>query len=188
AVGDPEIVGTSEINLAANHLALGDVERALGCLEPITQALARGDDPFMRWRYSLHATHVEGLVALRGGAPERALACAQGEAEGTRRHRAPKLEARALTLAGEALLAMDRRAEAGASLGEALRRAETRGYARATRETLGRLAESAGRSGRREDADRHDARRRSLLAAAMRSLSDTELQRQLEAAAGGGAT
>jgi DNA-binding NtrC family response regulator/tetratricopeptide (TPR) repeat protein len=187
-VGDPEIVGNSEINLAANHLALGDAERALGCLEPIMRALARNDDPFMRWRYSLHATHVEGLVALRGGAPERALACAQAEAEGTRRHRAPKLEARALTLAGEALLAMDRRAEAEASLGEAMRLAETIGYARATWETLGLLAESARRSGRPDDADRHGARRRSLLAGAMRSLSDTELRRHLAAAAGGEAT
>src|SRR4029077_3286974 len=47
-VGDPEIIRNSEINLAANPLALGDPERALAYFEPVQQAVASNDDPFMR--------------------------------------------------------------------------------------------------------------------------------------------
>ena len=79
---------------------------------------------------------------------------------------------------------MDRRAEAEGSLGEALQLADTIGYTRASRDALGLLAEAARRSGRRMDAELHDARRRALLAAAMHSLSDAELQRDLGVAAG----
>jgi transcriptional regulator with AAA-type ATPase domain/tetratricopeptide (TPR) repeat protein len=178
-VGDPEIIRNSEINLATNHLALGDPERALAYFEPVHQAVASNDDPFMRWRYSLHTRHLDGLLALHGARPEHALDCAHVGIEATRRHRAPKLEARAHVLAGHALLTMDRRAEADGSLAEALGIADRIGYARIARETLGLLAESARRAGRRDEAERHDARRRSLVTAAMRSLSDGELRRQL---------
>src|SRR5262249_5197191 len=68
-VGDAEIIGNSEINLATNHLALGQVDAAARYLEPIVQALARPGDPWMRWRYALHAKHLEGQMALRSGDP-----------------------------------------------------------------------------------------------------------------------
>ena len=55
-VGDPEIVANSEINLAANHLALGDVERARATTSRRSRRRSRGPgDPWMRWRYALHA-------------------------------------------------------------------------------------------------------------------------------------
>src|SRR5262249_58553922 len=57
-IGDPEIVSNSDINLAADHLALGDLHRAVGYLEPITQSLTPPRNPWMRWPYELHATHM----------------------------------------------------------------------------------------------------------------------------------
>src|SRR5262249_60152875 len=122
---------------------------AVASLAPVQRAVASSDDPVMRWRYSLHARHVGGLLALRGGRPEYALDCAQVGVEATRRHRAPKLAARAHVLAGPALLPMDRRAEADASLTEALGIADRIGHARIARQTLRLLARSARRAGRR---------------------------------------
>jgi transcriptional regulator with AAA-type ATPase domain/tetratricopeptide (TPR) repeat protein len=182
-VGDPEIVGNSEINLASNHLALGEVEAARGYLEPIVQALAQPGDPWMRWRYALHATHVAGQVALRTGAPERALAHAQAEADGARRHRAPKIEARALVLAGEAHLALDARDAAEVALAEALRITDRIAYPRGGWAALASLAALARRRGRAGDAARHDARRGVLLDGAIASLGDDDLRRALAAGA-----
>jgi DNA-binding NtrC family response regulator/tetratricopeptide (TPR) repeat protein len=183
-VGDAEIVGNSEINLAADHLALGDLDAARGYLEPIVQRLARPGDPWMRWRYSLHAKHLEGRLALRVGDASAALTHARAEVEGARRHRAPKIEARALVLAGDALLAMDERQGAQDALVEAIAIADSIAYPHATRSALGPLAELARRAGRRDEAARYDARRRALLDSAVRTLSEDDLRRDLATATG----
>lgn len=138
----------------------------------------------MRWRYALHAMHLEGRLALRAGAPERALARAQAEAEGARRHRAPKIEARALVLAGEAQLAMDVRDAAEASLADALRLADRIAYPRGVRSALGLLATLGRRTGRPADVARHETRRRALLDGALASLPDDDLRRALAATEG----
>ena len=39
-----------DVNLSRNHLELGDVERAIGHLEPVEAELRRTGDPWMRWR------------------------------------------------------------------------------------------------------------------------------------------
>jgi tetratricopeptide (TPR) repeat protein len=182
-VGDAEIIGNSEINLAGDHLSLGDLDGARGYLEPILQRLAKPGDPWMRWRYALHAAHMEGRFALRVGEPEAALPHARAEIEGARRHRAPKIEARGLVLAGEASLAMDDRESAGVALRRAVEIADTIEYQHAARAALRGLAELARRAGRPEDAARHEARRRALLDAAQRTLSDDDLRRELAAAA-----
>jgi DNA-binding NtrC family response regulator/tetratricopeptide (TPR) repeat protein len=182
-VGDPEIVGNSEINLAGDHLALGDLDGARGHLEPIVQRLARPGDPWMRWRYSLHATHVQGRLALQVGEPANALTHARLEIEGARRHRAPKIEARGLVLAGEALLAMDERESAGDTLGKAVEIADSIGYPHAARAALRPLAELARRLGRPAEAAQRDARRAVLLEAALGTLAEDELRRDLAAAA-----
>ena len=180
-VGDPEIVCNSEINLAADHLALGDVERASGYLAPIVEALERPGDPWMRWRYALHAHHLDGQLALRAGDAGRALAQAQAEAEGARRHQAPKIEARALVLAGEAHLLVDARDDAAAALDEAARIAERIGYPRAAWSAYGLQVVLARRAGHAELATRHAARRQALLDGAIASLEDAELRRRLAA-------
>jgi tetratricopeptide (TPR) repeat protein len=176
AAGDPEIVSNSEINLAANWLALGDLPRALGYLEPIRAALAVPGDPWMRWRYSLHLLDVSGRAALVARRPAEALAAALQELEGARRHQAPKLEARAQALAGEALLGMDRREEAEAALREAVRIGEAIAYPRIVWQGLGLLGEVARRAGHTEDAARTVARRQAVIGRVAASLADAELR------------
>jgi tetratricopeptide (TPR) repeat protein len=185
AVGDPEIVRNSEINLAANWLALGEPDRARAYLEPIQEALASPGDPWMRWRYSLHALDVAGRLALVAGRPDEALAHAADETAGARRHRVTKVEARALVLRGEALLAMDRRADAEAALSEAVTIADGIAYPRAAWAALGVMAELKRREGAATDAERHASRRRALVAEAARSLGDAELRAALEATQSG---
>jgi tetratricopeptide (TPR) repeat protein len=179
AVGDPEIVSNSEINLATNWLALGDLDRAREYLAPIRAAVDAAGDPWMRWRYTLHLRHMMGRVALAARDPDTALAAADTELAGARRFQAPKVEARAQTLRGEALLAMERRPEAEAALSEAVRIAERIAYPRTRWEALGLLAEVARREGRAEDAARAAAERRRALDGAAASLADAELRRGL---------
>jgi DNA-binding NtrC family response regulator/tetratricopeptide (TPR) repeat protein len=177
AVGDPEIVSNSEINLAANWIELGDVDRASDYLAPIRAALDVAGDPWMRWRYALHFHDVVGRAALVTRRPEAALEAAETELAGARRFHVPKVEARALSLRAEALLVLDRRADAEAALREALRVTDAIGYPRAGWQALALLAEIARRNGDADEAARIEARRRSLLAAATASLPDDELRR-----------
>ncbi len=182
-IGDPEILANSEINLAGDHLALGDLD---GCglrLEPIASALAKPGDPWMRWRYALHAFDALGRLALARNVPDDALAHADAEIAGARRHRAPKVEARALVLRGEALVRLERRADAEHALAEAVRVAGAIHYPRAAWQALGLLAELARR--RRDGAAlaRYGAQHRALIAAAVRSVDDPALARTLYEAA-----
>jgi len=147
------------------------------------QRLARPGDPWMRWRYALHAAHVQGRLALETGEPAQALTHARAVIEGARRHRAPKIEARALILAGEALLAMDERPGAHEALVEAVGIADRIAYPRAARAALPALATLAERAGRADEAAQHEARCQVLLDAALRTLSNDELRRDLAAAA-----
>ena len=181
AIGDPEIVANSEINLALDALALDDVAAAQVHLEPIRAGLERPGDPWMRWRYSLHAFDALGRVALRTGAPEQALALADEEAAGARRHDVRKIEARALVLRGEALATLERHEDAAAVLRDALRIADEIGYPRAAWEACAHLAAIERRAGRSDEAGRHLARRRAIVVVAGQSLTDTDLRRRLEA-------
>jgi tetratricopeptide (TPR) repeat protein len=183
AIGDPEIVSNSQINLALNHLALGDLEGATGHIEPIRAALAQPGDPWMRWRYALHAAEAVGRIALARREPEATLACADEQLAGARRHRAPKVEARALVARGEALLMLERAEEASVALADGIRIAYSIAYPRAGWAALGCLTEVARRAGRTADAAAHAARRRALLMQAMSSL-EPELRRPLQASVG----
>jgi tetratricopeptide (TPR) repeat protein len=182
-IGDPEIIANSEINLAADHLALGEVAEATAHVAPIREALARPGDPWMRWRYALHAADVLGRLALAERAPERAVTLADEEAAAARRHRVPKVEARALVLRGDALAVLARHDEAVAAFAAAVEIAEAIGYPRAAWQALGGLAALARRAGKTAEADRHAARRRALVGAAVRSLPEPELRLALEVAA-----
>jgi tetratricopeptide (TPR) repeat protein len=178
-IGDPEIIANSEINLTVNHLGLGDFAAAGAHLEPLLAALARPGDPWMRWRYALHAYDAAGRLALAGRDPDRAAALALEEADGARRHRVPKVEARALVLRGEALLMLERPDEADAALADAVRIADGIGYPRAAWDALGWRAMLAERRGDAASGARYASRRRALLDAAARSLADDDLRREL---------
>ncbi|MEO8605920.1 MAG: AAA family ATPase, partial [bacterium] len=129
-LGDPEILANADINLALNHFAQGDLARAAALIEPFEATLEGGGDPWMRWRYSLHVHDMRARLELAHGAPDAALVALDAELAGARRHGAVKLEARALLHRGAALLELDRRDDAAASLHEALGVAERIGYLR----------------------------------------------------------
>ncbi len=181
-LGDAEIIANAEINLALNHLVLGEPERAQAGLEALA-ATPAPEFPFMRWRYSLHLEDALGRVALARGEPADALVRADREREAARRHRAPKIEVRAVALRVQALAALERSEEALASSGELLAIAKRIGYARAHWQGLALAAELERRAGRREDANRCEAERAQAVEAIARSLSDAELRRGLLASA-----
>jgi hypothetical protein len=178
-IGDPEILANADINLALNHFALGDSGRALALLEPLEAALAGPGDPWMRWRYGLHVRDARGAIELARGAPDLALAAAQAELEGARRHRVPKVEARALTLRGAALLALERRDDAAASLRDGAALAERIGYVRGAWQAHRLLAEHARRAGESAAATAHAARAGAAAERAAASLGDADLRRRL---------
>jgi transcriptional regulator with PAS, ATPase and Fis domain/tetratricopeptide (TPR) repeat protein len=179
-LGDPEIVANAQINLALNHLALGDRARAEGLIAPLEAALDSGSDPWMRWRWSLHVHDARARVALAGGAPDVALAALDRELAGARQHRAAKLEARALTHRGAALEALDRRTDAEASLRAALAVAERIGHVRGVADAARGLAGLARRAGRADEAAGHSAHAGTVLARAAATLTDATLRRRLE--------
>ena len=182
-LGDPEILANANVNLAANHLALGDLGRALDYLEPIEAALARSDDPWMRWRYSLHIHHTRGEAELARGEPEKALASADDELNGARRYHAPKIEARALTLRAATLLVLDRRDAAAATLHEVLEIAGRIGYRRGVWHAHRLLADVMRRAGHATAAATHAAEARVAAEQAAGSLADEDLRGCLVASA-----
>jgi tetratricopeptide (TPR) repeat protein len=183
AIGDPEIVNNSEINLVGNWMALGDVERAERHLEPLRAALASPGDPWMRWRYGLHALDAAGRLALAHRLPEQALAIADEQLEGARRHRVTKIEARALALRGQVLLVLERGAEAEVELAEAVAIADRIAYPRGAWVALRTLIEAKRRAGRSAEVETLVARRGALVDRAARSLADRTLRQELVVAA-----
>ncbi len=180
-IGDPEIVTNAEVNLAMNHLALGDLDGALARLEPLARSVREPGDPWMRWRYSLHVGDACGRLALAEKDPERALRLAGEEVDGARRHRARKLEARALGLRGRSLVAMDRRPEAEEALREALGIAQGIGWAPGIWRSLRLLAEVARRSGNRRAAEAHASQAHDTVERLAASLPADDLRAALRA-------
>ncbi len=181
-IGDPEILANAAINLAFNHLALGQRDEALEHLEPIEAALSRAGDPWMRWRYALHALHVRAEVELSRGEPDKALAALAAEIEGARRHRVPKLEARALLARGAALLAADRRVETDAAARAALSMAEDIGYRRGVWRAHRLLADLEHRAGHTAPAAAHAAAALGVARLAAATLTEPDLRRHILAA------
>jgi class 3 adenylate cyclase/tetratricopeptide (TPR) repeat protein len=181
-IGDPELIANGEINLAINDLTLGEHGRAADTLEKLHEEAAVSEDPWMRWRYTLHITHGRGCVALARKDPLRALALADHELAGARRHRAPKLEVRALGLRGAALLLEDRREEAAAVLSQTIALADRIAYPRESWKALSLLAELEQRTGHDAQADAYTARALALRNAVAASLPDATLRKNLWAA------
>jgi tetratricopeptide (TPR) repeat protein len=145
--GAPELHGNASINLACNRIGEGELGAAAELLAPIREELSQPGDPWMRWRYGLHLLDAEARLALARGDAEGALASAQAELSGARRHGARKLELRALELRGRARLVMDLRDEAEADLRAALSPAQELGHPPVRWRAHSLLAEVARRNG-----------------------------------------
>ncbi|HSP97984.1 MAG TPA: sigma 54-interacting transcriptional regulator [Candidatus Dormibacteraeota bacterium] len=179
-IGDPEILSNADINLALNHLALGEWSRADALVARLESTLSRPGDPWLRWRYSLHVHDARARLDLARGAPDAALTALDQELAGARRHHAPKLEGRALLQRGVALLALERPDDAEASLRDALAIAERIGYARGVADAANELATLARRAGRSAEADAHAARAADMVHRLAATLTDPTLRRRLE--------
>jgi class 3 adenylate cyclase/tetratricopeptide (TPR) repeat protein len=177
----PELYANGSINLAGNRIALGDLDGAHEAIEPIVESLREDDDPWMRWRYSLHVKDVLARLALVEGDPEQALALTTEELEGARRHVARKLEARALELRARALVQLDRREEAGDAAREALGVAQQLGYAPILWRAPSVLSELARRDGDRASADEFVNQARSRIEQLAGELTEPELRRDFAA-------
>jgi DNA-binding NtrC family response regulator/tetratricopeptide (TPR) repeat protein len=177
--GDLEIIANSEVNLALNSMALGELDRAAERLSPIVEAVEQPGDPWMRWRFSLHAWDALARLELARGEPERSMALVEKEIAGAASKSAAKIEARARTLRGEVLLALDRREEAGSALREGFRIAERISYPRAQWHSLSLQAEAHRRDGSSARADELSARARKLAEQTASNLMNNELRRAL---------
>ena len=175
---DDEIIANAEINLGRNHLALGNLDRALQYLEPMQESLERRD-PWMRWRYSLHLIDSLARVELARGELDRALELADEQLARGRPHRAPKIAARALELRGHVLLQMDRREEAREAAGGSIEAASKIRHPSVQWRGLEILAEVAQRDGDSAGAEAFRAQRRELLTSIGERLPDAGLRRAL---------
>src|SRR5262249_42859860 len=158
----------------------GDVDRAVGYLDPIREGLDVDGDPWMRWRYALHVLEAGGRAALVRARPDEALAAADRQLEGASHHRVAKIEARARRLRGQALGSMDIRDDAKVALREAARIAESIEHPRIVWQALCQLGEIARRAGR--SSAEIDARRHGMIEHAAASLVDADLRREFGAA------
>ena len=175
--GAPELYANASINLAGNCTASGDLDGALEHLDPIRAKLAVAGDPWMRWRYGLHVLDGLARVALAQRDPERAAVLAHEEIEGARRHRARKLETRALELRGRALIIGDRPREGQQTLREALQVATEIQYPPATWRALSLLGELATRYGNRSEGAELSARACSLVESLAAPVSEAATRR-----------
>jgi tetratricopeptide (TPR) repeat protein len=160
--GAPEIRGNASINLAINHLVLGDAGAAEAHLAPVRAHVESTGDPWMVWRYRLHLLDAEARLALVRGEADRAWTLAAQELEGAQQHGARKLEARALELNGRALLALDRREDSEAALLDAISVAAELGYRPVQWRSFALLSELARRRELTDERQRYHASMRTL--------------------------
>ncbi len=175
----PELYANGAINLAGNRLELGDVDGAERALEPILDQIRSDDDPWMRWRYSLHLLDARARIALARGELDDTLLLTRQEIEGARRSRSRKLLARALELRGRALLTADRLDESEAALNEAAELSDEIRYPPTRWRSSAMLAELARRRSDDTTARFLATRTRSLASQFAQGLPTRELQHGL---------
>jgi tetratricopeptide (TPR) repeat protein len=177
--GAPELYANSAINLAGNLTALGELEAAAEQLAAIQEQHDTDNDPWMRWRWSLHLHDALARVDLAHGDAERALERADAEIAGARERVARKIEARALELRGRILVFMDRREEAEASLREAHETAMRIEHPPITWRALSLMGELARRQGDSALAERHFSQVRSLVESKASAIEREEIRTEL---------
>jgi predicted ATPase len=178
--GAPELYANAAINLAGNLTALGDFEAAADQLAAIQEQYDTDEDPWMRWRWSLHLHNALARVDLARGDAERALGRADAEIAGARERGARKIEARALELRGRTLVFMDRRNDAAASLREAYETSMQIEHPPIAWRALSLMGELARRQGDSELAERHFEDVRSLVKSTASSIERDEIRREFQ--------
>jgi tetratricopeptide (TPR) repeat protein len=177
--GAPELYGNAAVNLAGDHIERGDLSSADEAIARIESDLSASDDPWMRWRYSLHVAHARARWWMARGEPQRALELAAVELDGSRRHRAAKIEARAHTLRAQALSRMERLEEALAAVGDALAIARAIEHPSLAWRALAVSAELRDRLGERARAAQERAEATGTLAGIAERVGADDLRREL---------
>ncbi|MBW2493627.1 MAG: AAA family ATPase [Deltaproteobacteria bacterium] len=179
--GAPELYANAAVNLAGNLTALGEIEAAAEQLAAIQEQHDTDEDPWMRWRWSLHLQDGLARVDLARGDAERALERADAEIAGARERCARKLEARALELRGRSLVFMDRCKEAEPALREALVIATHIEHPPVAWRALSLIGEVARRRGDSELAERYFSEVRTAVKEKAASIKRAELSNGLRA-------
>ncbi len=182
-VGDPEIIANAEANLAVDCVAAGEIQGATYYVDRLRRQLAERDDPWMRWRWSLHVDNAEGRLALARRDPAAALALADVQLAGAIQLGAQKIAVRANLLRSEALVALERLDDADAAAAAALALAEAIGYPAGRWRALTLGTTIADRGGRRAAASATRAQLDRALAALASTLPNDDLRRALYEAA-----
>ncbi|MGH9224014.1 MAG: AAA family ATPase, partial [Acidimicrobiales bacterium] len=142
------------LNLATDHLHLGDPDRAAACLAEVEQLSVEAE--YARFRYMNRLHWVRGLLQLDAGDVDAALGEAKTVEQMAQRYRAPKYEVRAHLLRGVALARRGRTSEADtavSSLRTGVRVAEPHGLAALAAQGHRQLAELTGSSHHARRAD-----------------------------------
>jgi tetratricopeptide (TPR) repeat protein len=163
AAGAPELYANAAINLAGNLIGLGEPAAAAEQLAAIQEQHDSDDDPWMRWRWSLHLHDMTARLALLRGDADAALASVDSEIAGTRGRTIRKIEARALELRGRILLTMDQRSEAETMLRQSLEIATRIEHPPVAWRSLSLLGEIARRNGRDDTAQQRFGELRKLV-------------------------
>jgi tetratricopeptide (TPR) repeat protein len=179
--GAPELYANAAINLAGNLTALGELDAAAEQLAAIQEQHDTDDDPWMRWRWSLHLHDALARVDLARGDAERALDRVDAEISGARERFAQKIEARGLELRGRTLVFMDRRDEAENSLLEALAIATRIEHPPIAWRALSLMGEVARRRGDTDLAERHFGEVGTLVESKLSSIGRSELRSEFRA-------
>jgi len=179
--GAPELYANAAINLAGNLTALGELDAAAEQLAAIQEQHDTDDDPWMRWRWSLHLHDALARVDLARGDAERALDRVDAEISGARERFAQKIEARGLELRGRTLAFMDRRDEAENSLLEALAIATRIEHPPIAWRALSLMGEVARRRGDTDLAERHFGEVGALVESKLSSIGRSELRSEFRA-------
>jgi class 3 adenylate cyclase/tetratricopeptide (TPR) repeat protein len=175
----PEPHANATVNLVGNLIVLGDLGEADEQLDRLDTEMESSDDPWMRWRYTLHRHDVCARLLIARGDPEAALPLLDAELAGAREHSAAKIEARALAVRGHALVASDLHDEADEALAAAVRVARRIEYPPALWRSLALQAELDRRRGDDGQAARRVAEARELTGRLADSLTDPVLAQAL---------
>jgi tetratricopeptide (TPR) repeat protein len=181
--GAPELYANASINLAGNLTALGEPEAASDQLAVIQEQYDTDEDPWMRWRWSLHLLDALARVDLVRGEAEAALAKIDLEIAGAREKVVRKIEARALELRGRTLVFMDQREEAEDALRAALEIARQIEHPPVAWRALSLLGEVARRRGQTEITERYFAEVDDLIESKAPSIPRDELRSEFRAMA-----
>jgi DNA-binding CsgD family transcriptional regulator/tetratricopeptide (TPR) repeat protein len=169
-----EARANSLLNLGSDLIELQRLTEAEAALDQAAEATER--DEFMRWRNRNRLALCRGELALARGDHDRALVYALAVAAESETRRSAKYVSLARDLAGRALAALGKSAEARSAFEEALRIASEIGYIAGRWRTLARLVRLLLGMGATQEAHGMQVEARAVIDSVARGLRTPELR------------